>query len=134
MSDEPGEYDESKLMDLLIAYFKKDSWSAMRIKTVLLPALEEQKSLTRNELKEEFVKMGKAADESQAGYFIALISTQLGLAYRDYLRQIIYYDYPENEWTKDNFCIREGYAGVVERLFNELERLGLMNYGKAIDS
>jgi hypothetical protein len=90
------------------------------MKNVLLPALLEKKQITRNQLKKEFVKTGEAPDESQAGYFIALISNQLGQAKKDFLRQIISYEYPDNHWTKDNFKIREGYKEVVEKLINEL--------------
>lgn len=122
MSDEPGEYETDKLMELLKAYFKRANYSANRMKNVLLPALLSKNQITRRELKEEFVKTGEAPDESQAGYFIALISNQLGHAKKDYLRQIIYYDYPDNEWTKDNFRLREGSKEIVETLLNELKK------------
>jgi hypothetical protein len=120
MSDEPGEYEDDKLKDLLKNYFKKSNYSSNRIKNVLLPALLKNTILTRNQLKKEFVKNEKATDESQAGSFIALISNQLGHAKKDYLRQIIHYDYPDNHWTKDNFRLREGKKQLVEELLNEL--------------
>lgn len=120
MSDEPGEYEGDKLRDLLRNYFKRANYSSNRIKNVLLPALLNKSVLTRNQLKKEFVKTEEAPDESQAGYFIALISNQLGHAKKDYLRQIIQYEYPDNHWTKDNFRLREGKKELVEELLNEL--------------
>ena len=121
MSDDPGEYETEKLMELLKAYFKRANYSANRMKNVLLPALLSNNQITRKELKQEFVKTGEAPDESQAGYFIALISNQLGQAKKDYLRQIIFYDYPDNEWTKDNFRIRDGCIELVETLLDALK-------------
>ena len=120
MSDEPGNYEPEKLLELLKGYFVRANYSSNRMKNVLLPALLEKKQITRNQLEKEFVKTGEAPDESQAGYFIALISNQLGQAKKDFLRQIISYEYPDNHWTKDNFKIREGYKEVVEKLINEL--------------
>lgn len=121
MSDDPGEYETDKLMELLKAYFKRANYSANRMKNVLLPALLSKNQITRRELKQEFVKTGEAPDESQAGYFIALISNQLGHAKKDFLRQIIYYEYPDNSWTKDNFKIRDGCKELVETLLSDLK-------------
>jgi hypothetical protein len=80
MSNEPGDYEDEKLKELLKSYFKRANYSSNRIKNVLLPALLKKDYLTRNQLKKEFVRAGEAPDESQAGYFIALISNQLGHA------------------------------------------------------
>lgn len=121
MSDEPGEYDLDKLKALLKNYFIRANYSSNRIKNVLLPSLLSKNSLTRRQLKKEFVKTGEAPDESQAGYFIALISSQLGHAKKDFLRQIIHYEYPDNHWTKDNFTLRDGYKKLVEELLDELK-------------
>ena len=120
MSDEPGTYELKELKELLKQYFTHGNYSSDRIKNVLLPALLSKKSLTRNQFKKEFVKTGESEDESQAGYFIALISNQLGQSKKDYLRQIISYEYPENYWEKDNFTLREGYKELVEELIKEL--------------
>jgi hypothetical protein len=122
MSDEPGEYEMEKLKELLKSYFIKANYSSNRIKNVLLPALLKRKVLSRTQFKKEFVKANEADDESQAGYFIALISNQLGHAKKDYLRQIINYEYPDNHWTKDNFSLREGYKELVEELIIELNK------------
>lgn len=121
MSDEPGEYELDKLKELLKSYFRKSNYSSNRIKNVLLPALLNKKILTRKQLKKEFVRTEEAPDESQAGYFIALISNQLGHAKKDFLRQVISYQYPDNHWTKDNFSLRDGYKELIEQLLTEIE-------------
>lgn len=122
MSDEPGEYDIEKLKELLRSYFKQASYSSNRIKNVLLPALLKHDLLTRNQFKKAFVEAEEAEDESQAGYFIALISNQLGHAKKDYLRQIIHYEYPDNSWTKDNFRLREGTKELVQELLDDFNQ------------
>ena len=121
MSNEPGEYDSGTLRYSLRNYFKRDNYSTNRIKNVLLPVLLKKSILTRNELKKEFVKTGEVPDESQAGKFISLISTQLGQAKNDFLRQLIQYEYPDNYWTKDNFKLRDGYKDLVKELLGELD-------------
>jgi hypothetical protein len=121
MSDEPGDYGEDELKEKLKNYFTNANYSSDRIKNVLLPALLKKDVLTREEFKKEFIKTEEAPNESQAGYFIALISNQLGHAWKDYLRQIIKYEYPNYEWEKDNFSIRDGYKEFVEKLLKELK-------------
>lgn len=120
MSDEPGNYEIDKLKELLRGYFIRANYSSNRIKNVLLPELVKKDQITRNQLKKAFVKANEADDESQAGYFIALISNQLGHAKKDYLRQVIQYDYPDNSWTKDNFKLRNGMKNIIQELLNEL--------------
>ena len=121
MSDEPGEYSPEELKDLLTKYLSKDLYSAKRIKTVILPFLLENKTATRGELKKEFVKKGEADSESQAGYFLSLISNQLGQKKKDYLRQVIAYDYPNYSWEKDNFSLKEEYHEMIREILNELK-------------
>jgi hypothetical protein len=121
MSNEPGEYEPDKLLELLKSYFERGSYSSKRIKNVLLPAVLTKGQITRDQLKKEFVITGEAPDESQAGYFISLMSSQLGHAKKDYLRQIISYEYPDNHWTKDNFKLREGCEELVEGLLADLK-------------
>lgn len=120
MSDEPGDYEIDKLKELLRGYFKRANYSSNRIKNVLLPELVNNDKITRNQLKKAFVKANEAVDENQAGYFIALISSQLGHAKKDYLRQIIQYDYPDNSWTKDNFKLRNGTKEMIQELLSEI--------------
>mgnify|MGYP001080388382 CR=1 FL=1 len=122
MSDEPGDYSEEELRKKLKDYFTNANYSSNRIKNVLLPALLKKNVLTRKGFKQEFINTGEAPNESQAGYFIALISNQLGHAWKDYLRQIIKYEYPNYEWEKDNFSIRKGYNDFVKKLLDELNK------------
>jgi len=55
----------------------------------------ENDRVTRDKLKEEFVNRKEAESIRDAGYFLTLISTQLGLEKNDFLRQIIGYEYPD---------------------------------------
>jgi hypothetical protein len=88
----------------------------------MLPALISGKTLTRGQLLKEFVKSGEAKDESQAGYFMSLISGQLGHEWKDYLRQVIEYGYPNYPWEKDNFKIKEVYIDLVKELLDEINK------------
>ncbi|MBE0661396.1 MAG: DUF91 domain-containing protein [Bacteroidales bacterium] len=121
-SDEAGTYDADKLKDLLKKYLNKNLHSARRLREIMLPALLTGKTLTRSQLLKEFVKSGEAKDESQAGYFMSLISGQLGHEWKDYLRQIIEYSYPSYSWEKDNFKIREQYLTLIKDLLNEINQ------------
>ena len=72
-------------------------------------------------MRKEFIAMG-AADEGQVGYFLALISSQLGFKWNDYLRQVISYDFPNNKWEKDNFAIRPEYRELVKEVLDGLKK------------
>ena len=87
-----------------------------------MPFLLKNKTATRGELKKEFVRAEVAKDESQAGYFLSLISNQLGQKKKDYLRQIIGYEYPNYSWEKDNLSLKEEYRDMVEDILNELKK------------
>lgn len=116
MSDEPGTYEPERLKELLKIYFNNKQWSSKRLKTILLPVLLKKEKITREQLKKEFVKAGEATDENKAGYFIALMSNQLGQTKKDFLRQIIHYEYPKYHWEKDNFSIRPEYKDLVKEI------------------
>jgi hypothetical protein len=120
MSDEPGTYEEEELKTLLIKYLSKHIYSARRILKVVIPACLEHGVLTREQLKEEFVKRGEAEDTSQAGYFLVLVSGQMGMKKNDFLRQVIRYEYPRHAWEKDNYSIREGFQDLVREVLQEL--------------
>lgn len=123
MSDEPGEYDEEELRQQLGRYLSQDIYSAKRIRKVLLPVCLKGSGVSREQLKEEFVNYGEADSVRDAGYFLSLISQQIGMAKNDFLRQVIGYEYPNYAWEKDNYHIREGYETLVEEVlakFNEL--------------
>lgn len=121
MSDEPGTYEPERLKELLKIYLNNKQLSSKRLKTILLPVLLKKEKITREQLKKEFVKAGEATDENKAGYFIALMSNQLGQAKKDFLRQIIHYEYPKYHWEKDNFSIRPEYKDLVKEILETEE-------------
>jgi hypothetical protein len=121
MSNDPGTYDEATLEAKLIEYLSNNLYSSQRIRDYLLPTLLEKGRITRDELRREFVRLNAAPDESQAGYFLSLISNQLGHKWKDYLRQVISYEYPNHPWEKDNFQIREGYVALVQRVLERVK-------------
>ncbi|MBK8451709.1 MAG: hypothetical protein IPL42_17525 [Saprospiraceae bacterium] len=115
MSNDPGNYDEANLRAQLKKYFSKNLYSAKRIRDYFIPILLKNETVTRDQMRKEFVKMKAAPDESQAGYFLELISNQLGHKWKDYLRQIIHFEYPNNHWEKDNFSIRPSIGNWLRR-------------------
>ena len=119
-SDEPGSHEHAQLKALLRKYLSQDMYSARRIRNVLLPVCLERGSVTRDQLKQEFVERGKAESIRDAGYFLSLISGQIGRQKNDFLRQIVEYGYPTNPWEKDNYRIREGYGELVGEVLAEL--------------
>ena len=121
MSDDPGTYEPDTLEAKLTEYLSKSLWSSQRIRDYFLPTLLEKGKVTREQLRKEFVRLNAAPDESQAGYFLSLISSQLGHRWKDYLRQIIYFDYPNHPWEKDNFRIRDEYTELVTKVLKALK-------------
>jgi hypothetical protein len=116
MSNEPGAYDSDTLRGKLTEYLSKNLYSSQRIRDYFLPLLLEKGQITRDQLRKEFVRLKAAPDESQAGYFISLISNQLGHKWKDYLRQIVSYNFPNHPWEKDNFRIRPEYVELVREV------------------
>ena len=119
-SDVPGSYELDVLEEKLKQYLSKNLHSARRIRDIVLPFLIEKGLTTRDELRDEFVQVGEAENERQAGSFLSLISSQLGHEWKDFLRQVIYYEYPNHSWEKDNFRIREGYLDLVKNVLADL--------------
>ena len=120
MSDEPGEYDEKELEKMFKEYLQQSLSSAKWMRKIILPACLEHGTVTRDQLKEEFVKHEEAKDLRNAGYFLTVISRELGMANKDFLRQVIGYEYPNYEWEKNNYHIRDGYEDFVRRVLNEI--------------
>ena len=149
--DAPGNYDELEIKKLLIDYLSVNQVTNQRIRRILLPALlriEEPQKLARVQLIDEFMRIpleersyistDQKYDESKAGIYLTLISSQLSMEKNDFLRQVIAYEYPRHSWEKDNFSIRKpegksleilgdgGYrsmiAEVLEKLKNEIFR------------
>jgi hypothetical protein len=125
MSDEPGTYEDEELKNKLIMYFNKNLWSGERIRKIMLPYLLKTNGVVkREELKNEFLKVGGELggnNPKQSGTYISLISNQLGQKKKDYLRQIISYEYPNNFWEKDNFQIPLDYINLVKEILDIVE-------------
>lgn len=120
MSNEPGTYEINELRENLIKYLSKNIVSSQRIKDYFLPALLKKDMLTRVQMRKEFARNGAADNERQAGYFLALISNQLGHKWNDYLRQVIHYEFPNYPWEKDNFKINDEYKELVKEILEKL--------------
>lgn len=121
MSDEPGGYDIPRLKQLLVDYLSRDRVTNRRIRDILLPACLKKTVLTRDQLKREFIEFDPSYDESKVGYYLTLISRQLGMKKNDFLRQVVAYDYPKHHWEKDSFSIRDQYRDLVEETLRELK-------------
>lgn len=120
MSDEPGDYDEDTLTKLLKNYLSRSAITNQRIRNILLPALLKNKTLTREQLKQELINSDSNIESSKAGYYLTTMSMQLGLKKNDFLRQVLSYEYPTYSWEKDNFTLREEYKNFVQRLIKQL--------------
>lgn len=120
MSDEPGEYEDETLCQLLKQYLSVQAITNQRIRDVLLPALLRNKVVTREELKQELVNFDPSIEASKAGYCLTTMSTQLGMKKNDFLRQVVAYEYPSYSWEKDNFSLRDEHRDLVEQLLAEL--------------
>jgi len=121
MSDEPGNYEHDKLKQLLTEYLSQNMVSAQRIRDILLPACLTKGVLTREQLKEEFVNFNEQTDISKVGYFLSLISSQVGMLKNAFLRQVIKYEYPNYPWEKDNYQIRNEYKILVKEVLASLK-------------
>lgn len=121
MSDDPGTYDAQRLKQLLIDYLSRDEVTNRRMRDILLPACLKKMVLTRDQMKKEFVDFDPNCNESKVGYYLAGLSSQLGMKKNDFLRQVVAYEYPRHHWEKDNFSIREQYRDLVKEAFGELK-------------
>lgn len=120
MSDEPGAYDVPALKQHLLDYLSRDRVTSRRMRDILFPALLKTKVLTRDQLKKTFMDFDPKYDESKLGYYLSLVSSQLGIMKHDFLRQVVAYEYPRHHWEKDNFSIREQYHDLVKEVLAEL--------------
>jgi hypothetical protein len=120
MSDEPGAHDKQTLKTLLLDYLSRDKVTNRRMRDILFPALLKTDVLSRSQLKKAFVDLGPNYDESKVGYYLSLISFQLGIKKNDFLRQVVAYGYPRHHWEKDNFAIRPEHRQLVQEVLHEL--------------
>lgn len=122
MSDVPGNYPDSELRKKLLQYLSSSLWSSQRMRDAMIPALLRDGKATREQLKEEFVRVGVAENVNQAGYFLALVSQQMGMAKNDFLRQVIGYElHPNHPWLKEVYFVKDEYRGVLEEILSELK-------------
>lgn len=120
MSDDPGNYDIPLLKQLLHDYLSRDKVTNRRMRDILFPALIRNKVVSREQLKKAFVEFDPNYDESKVGYYLTLISSQLGMKKNDFLRQVVVYDYPRHLWEKDNFSIRPECRELVKEVLESL--------------
>lgn len=118
MSDKPGSYEDGDLKELLGKYLSEDRKTPRRIKKILLPLCLKYDFVTREKIKEKLIKEGEAPDEGKAGIVLTTISREIGIAERDYLRQIIAYERP-NSWEKENYKLVEKYRDMVKELLEK---------------
>ncbi len=121
MSDEPGTYGDEALRQRLATYLSLPNVTSQRIRDILLPACLEKQVLTREELKKEFASHYPSVDASKIGLSLSTISSQLGMAKNDFLRQVISYEYPTHSWEKDRFAIRPQYRQLVKEILEQLK-------------
>lgn len=120
MSDDPGSYDRVHLKQLLRDYLARDRVTNQRMRDILLPTLLKNKTVTRAQLKQAFVAFDPHYDESKVGYYLTLLSSQLGMKKNDFLRQVVSYEYPRHHWEKDNFAMRDECRPLVEEVLAEV--------------
>jgi hypothetical protein len=121
MSDDPGAHDPQRLQQLLRDYLSRDKVTNQRMHDILFPVLLKTKVLSRDQLKKAFVDFDPKYDESKVGYYLTLVSSQLGMKKNDFLRQVVSYEYPRHHWEKDNFAIRPEYKDLVKEVLEELK-------------
>ncbi len=121
MSDKPGNHDVPTLKSYLCKYLARDRVTNRRMREIVFPALLKTKVLSRDELKKAFVEFDPSDDESKVGYYLSLISSQLGMTKNDFLRQVLAYEYPRHHWEKDNFSIRDQYRDLVKEVLEEIK-------------
>lgn len=119
MSDEPGNYEDEELKELLIKYLTEDRKTPRRIKNILIPLGLENNIVTREMIKKNLIGNEETKDEGKAGIIITSISREIGIKKRDYLRQIIQYE-KLNPWEKENYKLVEKYKTLLKEILNEI--------------
>jgi len=119
MSDKPGQYDITELETRLIDYLSQNKDTPRRIRKILLPLCLQNKTVTREMIKNKLIQEKEANNEGTAGRILTVISKVIGLKGNDFLRQIIRYDKSNSE--KENYRIPEEYRNLVENVLAKLE-------------
>lgn len=109
------------LKEHLLDYLGRDRVTNRRMREIIFPALLKTKVLTRDQVKKAFLDFDPKYDESKIGYYLTLVSSQLGMTENDFLRQVVAYEYPRHHWEKDNFSIRDQYRELVKEVLAELK-------------
>lgn len=117
-SDEPGNYEQDELRTLLQRYLNEKRATPQRIKNILLPLCLKNQVVTREMIKKELIRKEDVEDEGKAGLILTTISREIGIASRDYLRQIIEYERP-NPWEKENYKLKNEYMSVIKELLED---------------
>jgi hypothetical protein len=120
MSDEPGRYSQDELRQLLQTYLSQPRVTNQRIREILPPATLARGRLSREELKAEFLRRNPGVEPAKAGFALSVISGQMGMEKNDFLRQVVGYEYPSNEYEKDNYFIRPEYRELVSEVLADL--------------
>ncbi len=124
LSDEPAVLDETHLREQLKLYLSSEKPTPRRVRSVLLPLCLAKPVVSRDDIIHRLVETKEAKDSTQAGFIVASISGDLGMAKRGWLRQLIKYERPEDNWIKDNYRLADEYRGLVQGLLGELVRPG----------
>ena len=124
MSDEPGTHEIPRLKKMLLDYLSRDKVTNRRMRDILFPALLKTKVLSRDQLKKAFIDFDPSYDEQKVGYYLSIVSSQLGMKKNDFIRQAVAYEYPRHHWEKDNFTIRTEYRDLVKEVLEELKEEG----------
>jgi hypothetical protein len=69
----------------------------------------------------EFLRSNPDVEPSKAGFSLSVISGQLGMKKNDFLRQVIGYEYPNYEWEKDHYFVRQEYRELIGGVLEEIE-------------
>lgn len=123
MSDDAGTHDGHDLKRFLVEYLTRDRVTNRRMRDIFFPALLKTKVLTRDQMIKAFIEFDPNYDESKVGYYLSLVSSQLGMKKNDFLRQVVAYEYPRHNWEKDNFSIREQYRDFVKEVLGEAKNM-----------
>jgi len=117
-SDEPGQYSEDELKELLMKFLSRPSPTIERIRSVFLPLCLRHEVVTRNMIIKELVKQNYTQDEGQAGYLVVHMSRVMTVKSHDYLRQIVTYERtePAYPWVKDNYRLVDKYKDLVQEV------------------